>query len=205
MNCAARLFRMQGYAAVNLRNIAKSIGMTTGSLYYHFSSKEQIVREILEQGHQRVLVEVKKAVEMRGSEHSVESIRIGILTHITCLLGEDSFPAANVRIFSHVPREIQMSTLEARHRYEIYWEHILRDCQKQGVIRADLDPHVLALLLFGAMNWTLEWFNPGRHTIEAIASDLTKLLLSGNITGQVPGAPEKAARKAAPKKKQHGA
>lgn len=155
--------------------------MTTGSLYYHFSSKEQIVYEILDLGHKRVLQEVKQAiVELGDSATCMQRVKVGILTHIRCLLGDDSFPAANVRIFSHVPREVRISTLNDRQIYERYWEDLLRNCQKCGAIRNDLDPHVLAFLLFGAMNWTLEWFSPGRHTIESVAGDLTKLLMAGD-------------------------
>ena len=43
LDCAARLFRMQGYAATSLRDIAAASGMKPGSLYYHFPSKEMIV------------------------------------------------------------------------------------------------------------------------------------------------------------------
>lgn len=197
LSCAARLFRTQGYAAVTLREIAKSIGMTTGSLYYHFSSKEEIVREILDQGHKRVFTEVSQAIENLGENAPCSSIlKTGILKHVECLLGEDSFPSANTRIFAHVPIEVRAPTLGDRHNYEIYWVNLIRNCQKRGAIREDLDPHMLSLLLFGAMNWTLEWFKPGRYSIEGIANDLTKLVLNGNGPTSSPSATERSPRKA---------
>ena len=52
LHAAAGLFRQQGYAAVSLRDIAEAVGMKTGSLYYHFSSKESLVEEILSLGTQ---------------------------------------------------------------------------------------------------------------------------------------------------------
>lgn len=180
LSCAARLFRSQGYAAVTLREIAKSIGMTTGSLYYHFASKEDIVREILEQGHTRTYRQVKGAVDAVGSDADCSLIlRTAIYKHIECLLGEDSFPSANTRIFAHVPLEVRSPTLMNRHKYELYWVGLIRECQRRGGIREDFDPQMLSLLLFGAMNWTLEWYKPGRHSIDGIASDLAKLVLSG--------------------------
>ncbi len=51
LHAAAGLFRQQGYAAVSLRDIAEAVGMKTGSLYYHFSSKESLVEEILSARH----------------------------------------------------------------------------------------------------------------------------------------------------------
>ena len=97
LRCAARLFRTRGYAAVSLRDIAKGAGLTTGSFYYHFTSKEEIVSEILDQGHRRVLSEVRKAVSDLGPDADGRLIlRTAIKQHIECLLGEDSFPSANI-------------------------------------------------------------------------------------------------------------
>src|SRR5690606_32822290 len=44
---AAQIFSKQGYSDSSLRDIAKSIDMKAGSIYYHFSSKEQILDEVL--------------------------------------------------------------------------------------------------------------------------------------------------------------
>src|SRR5271154_5122899 len=45
LEAAAALFREKGYAEVSLREIAQAAGMKTGSLYYHFESKESLVEE----------------------------------------------------------------------------------------------------------------------------------------------------------------
>jgi AcrR family transcriptional regulator len=183
LSCAARMFRTQGYAAVSLRNIAKGVGMTTGSLYYHFASKEEIVTEILDQGHRRVLAEVQKSVNTLGQDASGRVVlKTAILRHIQCLLGEDSFPSANIRIFAHVPAEIRMASLRFRHEYEIYWMRLLTKYVTPRKGEKELNPSVLAFLLFGAMNWTLEWYKPGRHDIEDVAETLTCLLFERSLS-----------------------
>lgn len=178
LSCAARLFRTQGYAAVTLREIAKGVGLTTGSFYYHFTSKEEIVSEILDQGHRRVLSEVRKAISDLGPAADGRlMLRTAIKSHIECLLGDDSFPSANIRIFAHVPAEVRTASLGVRHEYEGYWIRLLRQCQERGESDPNIEPSVLANLLFGAMNWTLEWYKPGRHRIEEIADNLTRLVI----------------------------
>ena len=179
LGCAAGLFRAQGYAAVSLRDIAKGVGLTTGSLYYHFGSKEEIVSEILEQGHLRVLRDVERNVELLGSDADPrELIRAAIHTHISCLIGDDSFPSANIRIFAHVPSEIRHASLGARREYESYWARLIKRCQSGDPAVTDIEPAILINLLFGAMNWTLEWFKPGRHSVSDIADDLTRLVIA---------------------------
>lgn len=52
------LFREQGYNQVSMRDIAAATGMRQASLYYHFSSKEQLfvaVRERIFEHHQQGL------------------------------------------------------------------------------------------------------------------------------------------------------
>ena len=46
---ALDLFTRQGYEATSLREIAQALGITKASLYYHFPSKEAILRSLFEE------------------------------------------------------------------------------------------------------------------------------------------------------------
>lgn len=48
MEVATDLFIEQGYEGTSLREIAERVGVTKAALYYHFSSKEDLVRALLE-------------------------------------------------------------------------------------------------------------------------------------------------------------
>ena len=182
---AARNFREKGYAAVSLRDIAKSAGLTTGSLYYHYRSKEEVVKEILELGHTNVRQEVERAIstiEATGESSDgisldhADLIRLAVKAHIACLFGEDNIPAANIRIFSQVPREVRADSLKSRHDYEALWENILRKAQQSGFLKAELDIPTTIPILFGAMNWTIEWFDPSQHKFDQVADQILTLL-----------------------------
>ena len=45
---ALRLFSDQGYESTSMRQIAEELGFTKAALYYHFKSKEDIVRALME-------------------------------------------------------------------------------------------------------------------------------------------------------------
>ena len=45
---AARLFREKGYLASNLRELAKRAGIQGGSIYHHFSSKQDILFQLMD-------------------------------------------------------------------------------------------------------------------------------------------------------------
>jgi AcrR family transcriptional regulator len=44
---ARELFVERGYAGTSIRDISERVGMTKGSLYYHFESKEQLLSALL--------------------------------------------------------------------------------------------------------------------------------------------------------------
>ena len=55
LQAASRLFRERGFSAVSVSEIMKSTGLTHGPFYNHFSSKEALMQESVEQGLQELL------------------------------------------------------------------------------------------------------------------------------------------------------
>ena len=47
LDVAVDLFIEQGYAGTSVRDISERLGMTKGSLYYHFASKEDVLNAIV--------------------------------------------------------------------------------------------------------------------------------------------------------------
>src|SRR5579859_8165976 len=62
LDAAARLFREQGFHATSMRDIAKAVGMLSGSIYYHFESKEELLFAVYQEGERRVAEAVDAAV-----------------------------------------------------------------------------------------------------------------------------------------------
>jgi AcrR family transcriptional regulator len=50
VDIAARLFYERGYPSVSTRSLAQAAGIQGGSLYHHFSSKEEILYRIVQYG-----------------------------------------------------------------------------------------------------------------------------------------------------------
>ena len=72
-----------------------------------------------------------------------------------------------------------------RHDYGRLWDMILREAQQDGAIRSDIKIVPLRQVMLGALNWTVEWFDPNKAGVEGYLSlpefsgMLIKLLLEG--------------------------
>ena len=66
LEAAARLFSERGYAGASVRDIAAELGIANPSLYYHFSSKEEMLAELLSEPLRRVERAVEEAKGLTG-------------------------------------------------------------------------------------------------------------------------------------------
>ena len=58
LESAARLFRERGFSGASISEIMTATGLTHGSFYNHFDSKEELLAEALEHASQSTLAEV---------------------------------------------------------------------------------------------------------------------------------------------------
>ena len=183
LNVAARLFREHGYGPVSLRKIAQAAGIKAGSIYYHFSSKDEIVAAILDEGIWAVHEQMRQAVTAPPEGRDAATIlRAAIRAHLRALLDFSDYTSANVRIFGQVPQAVRDANLPARRAYEADWDRLLVDLQTDGALRHDVDIRRFRLMLIGALNATLEWFDPDRGSPDALADTYANVFLDGILT-----------------------
>ena len=72
---AKRLYQEHGSAHVTVRRIAAAARIEAGSIYYHFASRDEIMRAVLELGIEEARDEVMQAIAAAGS-HSLPLVRL---------------------------------------------------------------------------------------------------------------------------------
>ncbi|MCR9243229.1 MAG: hypothetical protein NXH87_17750 [Rhodobiaceae bacterium] len=48
-----------------------------------------------------------------------------------------------------------------------------------GALRSDVDLGLIRMLLMGALNWSVEWYKPGKKSIRAMADHMCLMLFDG--------------------------
>lgn len=180
LEAAARTFRDKGYSGTTLNDIAAAAGMRAGSIYYHFESKEQILEEVLEIGIRRISEAVVAEVgALPDTARPSEKIRVGIETHLRALLQHGAYASANIRIFGQVPKPVQRRNLRFRREYADFWRELLREARDAGEIDPSFDLSLVRMVLFGALNWSVEWYKPGKGAVGDFAGEVWAILFHG--------------------------
>lgn len=187
LRAAARILRDYGYKATTLRQIAEEADMKAGSVYYHFKSKEAIVDEVLNAGLSDLLSGVSAAVRRFDAPYDHHTrIATAISTHLDFLFKASEFTSANIRSYGMLPNHFRERHGGIRHQYGRLWDKILSEAQEDDAIRPDIKIVPLRQVMLGALNWTVEWFDPnkageeeGYLSLPEFSEMLIKLLLEG--------------------------
>ncbi|MEP1291088.1 MAG: hypothetical protein ABJL56_10535, partial [Nitratireductor sp.] len=106
-------------------------------------------------------------------------LRAAIEAHLRALLDVSDYSSANVRIFGQVPQSVRDANLPTRRAYEAEWDSLLARLRDKGALKPDVDIRRLRLMLIGALNATLEWFDPKRGSASALSQSYADVFLHG--------------------------
>ncbi|MDO8787554.1 MAG: TetR/AcrR family transcriptional regulator [Sulfuritalea sp.] len=176
VRAAGRLFHEKGYSATTIRDIANAVGMRSGSPFYHFKTKHDMLRAVVLEGIGKMTEAVAKAANSGKSPRA--NFEAMLRAHLGQLLGEQGrdFAATLLHESRHLDPQELAEVVAFKDRYEVMWQKALRDLKGAGLI-AD-DSQVARLFLMGALNWTVQWYRPdGPRTIEQIARQLASFLI----------------------------
>ncbi len=176
VRAASRLFAEKGYAATPIRDIARAVDMQSGSPFYHFKTKHDMLKAVALEGIAGISRAVSKAAERGGTPRG--TFEAMLLAHLEQLLGDDGrhFAATLLHESHHLEPAALAELIEQKDAYEALWQKALRELKRSGEI-AD-DSRVTRLLLMGALNWTVQWYRPnGGRTVKQIARQISGMLL----------------------------
>jgi AcrR family transcriptional regulator len=158
LSSAARLFRRKGFGATSTRDIAAAVGMQSGSPFYHFKSKGALLYAVMEEGMRSAIARQEQA--LRGAEASVPDshLRTLIRNHFDVLLGpgSDFIPVMLYEARSITPRQ-RSALAQLQSEYEAPWIPVLDALHGCGRLRGDVK--LARLLMFGALNWSAQWYD----------------------------------------------
>lgn len=170
LDAAARLFRERGYHVTSMRDIAREVGMLSGSIYYHFSSKEEMLLAVYEEGLRHIAVLVDAAVAARNTPWA--RLEAGCTAHLEALLELSDYTQVMIRVLPPEGGKVAARLLDLRDQYEARFRALVNALE----LPASADRRYLRLLLIGGLNWSHVWYHPGGDPPAVIAHRMIDLL-----------------------------
>ncbi len=126
-----KLFAQKGYDATSIEEITATVGVAKGTLYYHFSSKEEIFNFLVEEGMKLL----KNSIDIKISKatNCIDKLRAVVLIQIKIISKyEDFMTIVLSQIWGNEPRNIMCKNKIIEYIKTI--EEILEEGMKKGEI-----------------------------------------------------------------------
>ena len=181
IRAAARLFREKGFNGTTTRDIADAVGMRSGSPFYHFANKHELLMAVMEEGLRQGLDRIAAALA-DTSMTPTERFQTLVRTHYGILhdTGSDFIPVM-LHDWHTLPAEYKRSIIELKDRYDAIWQRTLDELHAQGRLRADAK--LARLMILGAINFSVTWYRAkprsAKHVgLDALAAQTVALVLN---------------------------
>jgi AcrR family transcriptional regulator len=175
LRVAARLFREKGYDGTTTRDIADAVGMRSGSPFYHFKSKQDLLASVMEEG---LLASLPAAEDIAsGSLAPRRKFEAMARAHLEMVLGEGhDFIPVLLYEWRCLSPELKERVRAQKERYDALWQIVIAELDTAGLLRTD--PKSARLLLVGALNYSVQWYQPSADgPVSQLARKVSALFL----------------------------
>jgi AcrR family transcriptional regulator len=183
LNQAMRIFLEKGYHGTSIDDITRAAELTKGALYWHFRSKEDLLKRIIEEYEGRFLDGMIQAVnEVRGSIlHKIEkyfqyNAAFAYYNRELCV-SFDTLAAELVGAHHGVETEFR----RIYKKYQKFLSNLIVQGKKEKVFKKEIDQNLAALVIIAFhVGILLQWsMNKDEIDGEAYVNTFKKIMLNG--------------------------
>ena len=179
LELAATMFAERGLRATTVRDIADSAGILSGSLYHHFSSKEEMVDEVLRGFLDWLFARYQEIVDTEPNPlerlkglfmASFEAIE---LRHAQVVIYQDEA--------KRLSSQGRFAYVEGRNKEQRkMWMDVLNQGIEEGYFRPDLDVDLVYRFIRDTTWVSVRWYQPGGPlTAEEVGRQYLSIVLGG--------------------------
>lgn len=179
---AARLFREKGYRASTLRELARRSGVKGGSIYYHFTSKQEILYRIMDETMSHLLLGLEQ--ETREERDPVRRLNRAIAFHIRYHLeNQDETHVADTELIN-LEEEHRERIVRKRTGYEQTFSGIIGEGSRAGVMEVG-NVKLASIAILQMCTGVPYWFNEeGPLSVDEVVARYTDFIFWG-VLGKV--------------------
>ena len=169
-----KLFAEKGYDATSIEEITSVVGVAKGTLYYHFSSKEEIFHFLVDEGMK--LLQNSISIKTAQKNNSIDKLKSIVLIQLKVLYKYEDFMTI---IFS------QLWGNEPR-KYVVQYLKIVEEIIQEGINKGEIieaDPETIASEIFSTTCISLIYRikKDTKISINDLYKELENILFNGLI------------------------
>jgi AcrR family transcriptional regulator len=179
LELAAAMFADRGLRATTVRDIADSAGILSGSLYHHFSSKEEMVDEVLRGFLDWLFARYREIVETEPNP--LERLKGLFMTSFEAI----EHRHAQVVIYQDEAKRLssqpRFSYVDERNKEQRkMWVDVLTQGIDEGYFRPDIDVDLVYRFIRDTTWVSVRWYQPGGPlTAEQVGRQYLAIVLGG--------------------------
>ena len=184
INASIDIFYEYGYHKASMRDIARKVGVTQASLYYHFRNKEEICYTIVNRASNDLLLTLKSILKQEKDPiEKLKDIIIGQILMIKTRRKEVKILIEDKKFLSAELNKLIKD--QEKMTFDIFKSN-MEALKKQGKIR-DFDLTTATFGIFGMINWLYHWYRPnGKLSLEELAEHIVNILFYGLLSEEAP-------------------
>lgn len=166
-------FSMKGFAATNTREIAAIAGISHGSVFAHFPTREDLIMAVMSEFGQRVMQQMDKLEENPGSVRKV------LESHLDIVSKHELFYTRLVAEGAHLPESAKSELARIQTVISSRLSQAFLKESEAGLVK-DLPFPMLFNSWLALINHYLanrDWFCPGKSVIETLGDQLVDYFL----------------------------
>jgi AcrR family transcriptional regulator len=179
MEAGILLFDRNGFKSTSIQDIVQMMGVTKGTFYYYFNSKEELLKEIHLQ-YIEGLIKRQEEILLNPDYDFVRKLYEIVYLLIHNIRGE----LRSARIFTREMRHLSESNVkeikEKRKLFRLNVQKFIEEACERGEIKKGFRPDILTMGILGITNWSYYWFNPdGEVSEDKVVEIFLELILNG--------------------------
>ncbi|UOZ10489.1 MULTISPECIES: TetR/AcrR family transcriptional regulator [unclassified Amycolatopsis] len=175
LQVAVKLFNERGYDGTSMEDLSRKLGITKSAIYHHVPSKEELLRLSVDRALDGLFAVAEETARLDG--RAVD--RLEHLVRGSVLVLADRLPFVTLLLRVRGNTKVERAALARRREFDLLVTDLVKQAEAEGDIRPDVDPAVIARLIFGMVNSLIEWYRPRRGSAAEVADAVCKVAFEG--------------------------
>ena len=175
---AVKVFNERGYDGTSMEDLSRELGITKSAIYHHVAGKEELLRLAVD----RALDGLFAVLDEISGLQAPAVVRLEELARRSVLLLVAELPFVTLLLRVRGNTKVERAALARRRSFDTAVAALATQARDEGDLRPDVDPALVARLLYGMINSVTEWYRP-RRTGRSSPSDLAEVIVAVAFDG----------------------